>query len=92
MHFNINLYITTPPISDSNQPLDSLFAKFSSIVPNYFLIYSQETTIPVIKMKITPAVIFALFVCLSQLVASEDGATTKDINARNEDINNMKSK
>ena len=41
--------------------------------------------------KITP-VIVALFLCFSQLVASEDVATTKDVNARNDDMNKIKSK
>ena len=43
------------------------------------------------KEQITP-VIVALFLCFSQLVASEDVATTKDVNARNDDMNKIKSK
>lgn len=67
------MILTRLPISDSNQPLD--------FVPNYLLIYSKSTTPSVIKMKMK---IVALFLCLSQLVASEDVAATKDLNARNE--------
>ena len=41
--------------------------------------------------QVTP-VIAALLLCFSQLVASEDVAATKDVNARNDDMNKIKSK